>query len=108
MVERNHPWLSVGMQCRLLSLPRSSFYYEPQGESEMNLALMLLVDKQFLETPFYGVQQMTWHLQNQGYRVLRSVSSSAISTIWSWMSSPMRFHTRPGLEGRSSSASSPP
>ena len=47
MIERNHPSLSVGMQCRLLSLPRSSFYYEPQGETEMNLALMLLIDKQF-------------------------------------------------------------
>jgi hypothetical protein len=35
----------------LLSIARSSFYYEPQGESEMNLALMLLIDKQFLQTP---------------------------------------------------------
>ena len=30
---------------------------------------MLLIDKQFLETPFYGVRQMTWHLQNEGYVV---------------------------------------
>jgi putative transposase len=30
---------------------------------------MLLIDKKFLKTPFYGVQQMTWHLQNEGYRV---------------------------------------
>ncbi len=51
MIERNHPSLSVGMQCRLLSLSRSSFYYAPQGETEMNLALMLLIDKQFLDTP---------------------------------------------------------
>lgn len=46
-----------------------TFYCEPQGESELNLALMLLIDKQFLETPFYGVQQMTWHLQNEDYPV---------------------------------------
>ena len=69
MIEPKHPKLSIGMQCLLLSIARSSFYYEPQGESEINLALMLLIDKQFLETPFYGVQQMTWHLQNEGYRV---------------------------------------
>lgn len=69
MIERNHPSLSVGKQCRPLSLPRSSFYYEPQGETEMNLTLMLLIDKQFLETPFYGVQQMTWHLRNEGHPV---------------------------------------
>jgi putative transposase len=69
MIEPKHPKLTIGAQCQLLSIARSSFYYEPQGESEMNLALMLLIDKQFLETPFYGVQQMTWHLQNQDYRV---------------------------------------
>ena len=69
MIERNHPTLSIGAQCRLLSISRSSFYYEPQGETEMNLALMRLIDKQFLETPFYGVRQMTWHLQNEGHAV---------------------------------------
>jgi putative transposase len=69
MIERNHPQLSVGAQCRLLSISRSSFYYTPQGETEMNLDLMLLIDKQFLETPFYGVRQMTWHLQNEGHAV---------------------------------------
>ncbi|MDI9849561.1 IS3 family transposase [Rhodoblastus sp. 17X3] len=69
MIEPDHPALSIGIQCRLLSISRSSFYYEPQGETELNLALMLLIDKQFLETPFYGVQQMTWHLQNEGHPV---------------------------------------
>ena len=49
MIERSHPTLSVGAQCRLLSISRSSFYYSPQGESEMNLALMRLIDRQFLE-----------------------------------------------------------
>ncbi len=35
----------------------------------MNLVLMVMMDKQFLETPFFGVQQMTWHLQNVGHAV---------------------------------------
>ena len=61
--------MSVGAQCRLLSISRSSFCYEPQGETEMNLALMLQIDKQLLETPFCGVWQMTWHLQNEGHAV---------------------------------------
>ena len=69
MIERTHPKLSVGAQCRLLSISRSSFYYAPQGETAMNLDLMLLIDKQFLDTPFYGVRQMTWHLQNEGHAV---------------------------------------
>ena len=54
MVEPAHPDLSIGRQCELLSLSRSSFYYQAVGESDLNLALMLQIDKQFLETPFYG------------------------------------------------------
>ena len=69
MIERDHPRLSVGAQCRLLSISRSSFYYELMGETAMNLDLMVKIDKQFLETPFYGVRQMTWHLQNEGHAV---------------------------------------
>jgi putative transposase len=62
MIEKNHPSLSVGMQCRLLSISRSCFYCEAQGETALNLALMPVIDQRFLETPFYGVRQMTWHL----------------------------------------------
>ena len=53
MIERTHPKLSVGAQCQLLSISRSSFYYAsfyyasfyyaPHGETAMNLDLMLLV-----------------------------------------------------------------
>ena len=69
MIDKNHPSLSVGAQFRLLSISRSSFYYELMGETAMNLDLMVVIDTQFLETPFYGVQQMTWHLQNEGHAV---------------------------------------
>lgn len=44
MIERTHSTLSIGAQCRLLSISRSSFYYEPQCETEINLALMRLID----------------------------------------------------------------
>ena len=69
MIERNHPALSIGAQCRLLSISRSSLYHEPAGETDQNLGLMRLIDRQFLDTPFYGVRQMTWHLQNEGHGV---------------------------------------
>ena len=39
------------------------------GESAENLALMAEIDRQFLETPFYGVRQMRWHLRARGHRV---------------------------------------
>ena len=58
-------------QCRLMSLNRSTLYYEPKGESEENLQLMRRLDEQFLETPYYGSRQMVYHLKRQGYRVGR-------------------------------------
>lgn len=69
MIESDHPVLSIGKQCALLSISRSSFYYAPKGETETNLALMRRIDVQFLETPFFGVRQMTWHLRNEGHLV---------------------------------------
>jgi len=64
---------SIGQQCKLLSIARSSFYYVPKGETEQNLSLMRLIDEQFLETPFLGVRQMTW----QGRR--RAAASTRVA-----------------------------
>jgi putative transposase len=60
MIERTHPKLSVGAQCRVLSISRSSIYYAPQGENALNIDLMLLIDKPFLETPFYAMRRKRW------------------------------------------------
>ena len=30
---------------------------------------MAMIDRQFLETPFYGARQMTWHLRAEGHPV---------------------------------------
>ena len=69
MVDRKNRILPVTRQCRILSLPRSSLYYQRKGESPYNLELMRLIDKQFPDTPFYGVRRMTWHLKNKGHKL---------------------------------------
>jgi putative transposase len=70
MIRPTHPTLSIVRQCRLASISRSSFYHVPQGESSETLTLMAEIDRQFLETPFYGARrQMTWHLRAEGHRV---------------------------------------
>jgi putative transposase len=63
--------LSITAQCRLLSISRSGWYYDPKGESPLNLTLMRLIDEQFLATPYYGSRQMAHHLRRQGYIVGR-------------------------------------
>lgn len=67
-VKQDHPDLSVRRQCSLLSLVRSGLYYQPRGESPENLKFMEIIDRQFLETPWYGSRQMARHMQREGHR----------------------------------------
>ena len=71
MIEPDHKHLTLAVQCRLLSISRSGFYYQPKGETPLNLKLMRLIDEQFLKTPFYGSRQMARYLSREGYCVGR-------------------------------------
>jgi putative transposase len=71
MIESEHPSLSIARQCQLVSISRSGFYYQPSGESELNLTLMRLIDEQHMRTPFYGARQMVRHLRRECYVVSR-------------------------------------
>ena len=71
MIEPDHSRLSIVRQCQLVSIARSSHYYAGKGESPLNLALMRLIDEQYLRTPWYGSRQMARHLRRQGYSVGR-------------------------------------
>ena len=61
--------LSITRQCELMGIPRSSYYYRPRPESELNLELMRLIDEQYTKTPFYGIPRMTAFLKSKGYKV---------------------------------------
>ncbi|EDP61465.1 Transposase and inactivated derivative [alpha proteobacterium BAL199] len=87
MIDPAHALLSIVQQCRLVSISRSAFYYEPTGETPLNLALMRLIDEQFLETPFYGARQMARHLRRRGYvvgrkRVRRLMARMGLAVIY--------------------------
>ncbi len=71
MVEPSSDKLSIRVQCGLLSISRSGWYYDPKGQTPLNLKLMRLIDEQFLLTPYYGSRQMARHLRRQGYCVGR-------------------------------------
>ncbi|GCE16770.1 hypothetical protein KDK_05700 [Dictyobacter kobayashii] len=59
LIDPNDPQLSIGRQCELLGLARSSYYYQPVAVSEEDLMLMRLLDEQYTRTPFYGTRKMT-------------------------------------------------
>ena len=68
-LEPEHSTLSIRQQCGLLGINRSSLYYRPVGIDAYTLLLMHELDKQYTETPFYGVLKMTEHLRLQGHQV---------------------------------------
>jgi putative transposase len=71
LVVAEHSSLSIARQCQLLSINRSSFYYQPQPPEVEELELLKLLDAQYLETPFYGSCKMTKFLREQGYCINR-------------------------------------
>ena len=71
LVDRRHRHLSMVRQCQLLGVSRSSLYYRAKGTSQQDLSLMRELDRQYLETPFYGSRRMKASLDRQGMTVNR-------------------------------------
>ena len=69
MVDREHPKLPIVRQCALLGVSRSGLYYRPKAVSEEDLSLMGEIDRQYLETPFYGSRRMKAWLERRGIQV---------------------------------------
>lgn len=86
LVNKNHS-LSVVRQCELVEVSRSSFYYKPVGETDLNLELMRMIDEKYLLHPWLGVPRMTtWLRKDKGFlvnkkrieRLYRVIGMSAI------------------------------
>jgi putative transposase len=87
MIDPKHPKLSVVRQCGLVGLSRSTWYYAPVGESAEDLVLKALIDRLFLETPYFGSRKMAEMLRRQGYRVNRKrvrrlMREMGLEVIW--------------------------
>ena len=77
-----HPDLSVAGQCQALGLPRSTWYYRPVGETAENLALMRSIDRQYLQTPFYGSRRMAVVLGFNRKRIQRLMRRMGLEAIY--------------------------
>ena len=67
-VQNIHP-LSISRQCRLLSLHRSSYYYQAVETHDDEFILMRWIDEIHIKRPFLGVRRITDELQDSGCRV---------------------------------------
>lgn len=87
MITPGHPTLSVAQQCALVGLSRSGFYYRSVNDNASDLALMELIDRQFLEPPWYGSRRLTAVLRRAGHtvnrkRVRRLMGVMGLQVIW--------------------------
>ena len=96
MVDRTHK-LSVTHQCELLSLNRSTFYYQPKsGVSDEELKLMRRIDEMHMKRPFYGSRRIRDWLYEEGHdinrkRVQRLMRQMGITALY-----PKKNTSKPG------------
>jgi len=67
MIRSNHKTLSIRKQCDILSVPRSSLYYQPVPERPENIKMMQIMDSHLLTHPTEGVVSMVDMLKEMGY-----------------------------------------
>src|SRR5580704_10629365 len=71
LIDRHDPELPVTRQCGLMTVSRSSVYRPPAPASDEDLAIMALIDRQYLARPYYGSRRMAAWLATQGHVVNR-------------------------------------
>jgi len=80
-VEKEHQELSVRRQCEILSLNRSSVYYERIGLSEEDQVILDEMDRIYLDFPYYGSRRMSRELKRRGYPVGRHKARSLMRLL---------------------------
>jgi len=85
------PHLTVLQQCDLLSLPRSTYYYQPRPEGQENLRLLRQLDELYMERPYYGSRRMAVTLEVNRKRIQRLMRILGVEAIY-----PNPISGRPG------------
>src|SRR3954463_14451096 len=72
VVDKRHPEISISRQCELLSINRSSLYYQARSSHfDWDEPLKQEIRLIMLEFPYYGSRKVTAHLHAKGIRVGR-------------------------------------
>jgi putative transposase len=69
MIETANKRISIRKQCELLAVNRSRLYYRAEPIDQENLRIMNLIDEEFTEHPFTGIERMVEFLRRQ-YRLI--------------------------------------
>src|SRR5450830_513569 len=80
MIDRTHD-LPVARQCQVLSLARSTAYYQPQEVSQGDLVLMRRIDELHMELPFAGSRMLRDMLKREGHQIGRKHVATLMKKI---------------------------
>lgn len=81
MVSKKDSKISVRRQSELLSLNRSTLYYQPAPVSVEDLRLMNRTDELFTKYPFFGSRRLMEYLNLEGYGVGREKVRSIMQVL---------------------------
>jgi len=95
MIDRQHT-LPVTRQCQLLSLNRSTVYYQPKGVPDEDLKLMRRIDEMHLKRPFYGSRRIQDWLLEEGYTINRKRVQRLMRVMGVTALYPKKGTSRPG------------
>jgi putative transposase len=71
MIEPSNQQLSISLQCKMLDVKRSSYYYRPKPIKPEELELMRMIDELYLQNPSSGSRSLSRQLRRQGKKVNR-------------------------------------
>jgi len=87
MIDTNHGSLSIAIQCRLLGVNRSTFYYKAKELDKDDIVIMNEIRDIWIRIPFYGYRRITKELRHLGIiinrkRVQRLMQEMGILAIY--------------------------
>ncbi len=65
---------SLTRQCKIFSIYLSAVYYKAAQESSESLAIMRVLDEQYMRTPFYGAKRLRRLMRTIGWQTVYTVS----------------------------------
>ena len=75
MIDINSSNLSIALQCDLLILNKSTYYYKKRGLTERDLEIMKIIDEIYTQHPYFGARRMSKHLEPYGIMLGRKAVS---------------------------------
>lgn len=71
LIERENPELPLTQQAELLSVSRSSVYYQPREPTASEIAIKHRIDEIYTQCPFYGSRKIEAQLRREGVGINR-------------------------------------